>query len=503
MEKFCDKYDSQIQGVLSTYDRVVIQGTLPGLCHARGMTSVLKAEGIRVFDYPGYALGLRDQVRQNAEAIAKANNLGIEHVNKKGIRKEALVQKVLEKRGTAPGLVHILSAMEACPAYRPWHDKKTHETYLKPNTGKCLHYYFYLIDEKLGLTYVRVPTWCPFRLQIYFNGHNWLAGVLKQRGIDFEQLDNSLINVSDYLRAQEEADQFDVKTIHQRLDLFAETYCPVFKQFGVFYHWSAMQVEYATDVVFKRQRDLEPIYENLTRTAIHTVKPKEIATFLGKKLNGNFLGEMGNRFHTRIEGTCIKHHMDKVSIKMYDKHHLVLRIETTVNDLSFFKHYREVEHRDGSKEMKWANMKKGIYSLNSLWKMLRPANSRYLDFLATLDDPSIGIRKLEKLTSKASKNGRSFKGFHFLAKEDHEILQVLLSGEFNISGFRSSALRKKMPRKSPSQISRILERLRVHGLIKKVGKTYKYYLTKFGREVIAMALKLKEMVVIPQLARAA
>ena len=49
-------------------------------------------------------------------------------------------------------------------------------------------------------------------------------------------------------------------------------------------------------------------------------------------------------------------------------------------------------------------------------------------------------------------------------------------------------------------ISRILKRLHVHGLIKKVGTTYKYYLTRFGREVIAMALKLKEMVVIPQFA---
>ena len=30
--------------------------------------------------------------------------------------------------------------------------------------GKCLHYYFYFIDPQLGLCYLRVPTWCPFRL---------------------------------------------------------------------------------------------------------------------------------------------------------------------------------------------------------------------------------------------------------------------------------------------------------------------------------------------------
>ena len=38
------------------------------------------------------------------------------------------------------------------------------------------------------------------------------------------------------------------------------------------------------------------------------------------------------------------------------------------------------------------------------------------------------------------------------------------------------------------------------GLVKKVGHTYKYYVTAFGKDVIATALKLRELVVIPQLA---
>jgi hypothetical protein len=67
-----------------------------------------------------------------------------------------------------------------------------------------------------------------------------------------------------------------------------------------------------------------------------------IATFLGRKLNGNYQDEMGNRFNTRIDGTRIGHTMGPVSIKMYDKFRLILRIETTVVNVSFFRHYREV-----------------------------------------------------------------------------------------------------------------------------------------------------------------
>ena len=75
------------------------------------------------------------------------------------IRKEDVIAKVLATRGDHPGLVHVISAMEACPTYKPWHSKETHRTFLRPATGKCLHYYFYFIDAELGLIYLRVPTW--------------------------------------------------------------------------------------------------------------------------------------------------------------------------------------------------------------------------------------------------------------------------------------------------------------------------------------------------------
>ena len=40
--------------------------------------------------------------------------------------------------------------------YKPWHNKQTGKTYLLPDDGKCLHYYFYFVDQELGLCYVRV-----------------------------------------------------------------------------------------------------------------------------------------------------------------------------------------------------------------------------------------------------------------------------------------------------------------------------------------------------------
>jgi hypothetical protein len=497
---FMQRHADKISTTLSCFDRIVIQGTLPGICYADGMTNYLYAHEIRIFDYARFAEPLRDQIRDNAERLAKQHGMTITFVRNSRLRKEALVEDVLHSRGRHPGLVCILSAMEGCPTYKPWHDKQTHRTFLKSAQGQCLHYYFYFIDEKLGLCYVRVPTWCPFRLQVYFNGHNVLASQLQRAQIPFELRDNAFISVADPERAQPLADSLDVRKLHRLLDGFAQRFCPVIKTLGQSYHWSLMQVEYATDIVFKRQQDFAPLYEHLSRTAIHAVKPQHVATFLGRKLHGNFRDELGNDFSTRIEGTRIRHHMGPVAIKMYDKFSLVLRVETTANQVSFFQHHRKVEHRDGTSSYKLAPLKKSIYSLHDLRKLLHAANLRYLQLLADLDDPTVGSQALNKIATPVKHNGRSYRGFNFFCAQDEQLFVSLLRGEHTISGLRNKDIRRAIPHLSTGQISRHLKRLRTHGLIKRIGRTYKYYLTKLGQRVATLGLKLKHLYILPRLA---
>ena len=140
--------------------------------------------------------------------------------------------------------------METCTTFKPLHDKRTGRTFLKPDQSKCLHYYFYFIDEFLGLCYVRVPTWCPFRLQIYLNGHNILANELKQNDIAFTMIDNIFDSIADANKAQELSDNLSIEKIQRKLDEFAWRFCPVYKDYHLHYHWSIMQSEYATDIVF-------------------------------------------------------------------------------------------------------------------------------------------------------------------------------------------------------------------------------------------------------------
>ena len=102
-----------------------------------------------------------------------------------------------------------------------------------------------------------------------------------------------------------------------------------------------MQCEYACGTVFGVPR-IWALYESITRPSMRSRRSRSPNSCRTRSLAVQRRGRRA--FTTRIEGTCIKHHMGRVAgIKMYDKLGRVLRVETTVNDVSFFKHHRKVD----------------------------------------------------------------------------------------------------------------------------------------------------------------
>ena len=110
---------------------------------------------------------------------------------------------------------------------------------------------FLLSGRHIRAGLLRVPTWAPFRLQFYCNGHSWLARKLSARGIGYTMADNAFVHIDDWALAQALADTLSPDQLHRTLDRYARLYCPVSDVFGQSYHWSLMQVEYATDLAFR------------------------------------------------------------------------------------------------------------------------------------------------------------------------------------------------------------------------------------------------------------
>ena len=496
------KYQSEIRGIIGCFDRVIIGGTLGQLGYAAGMTSFFNANKWKIFDFANIFKPVTDKIIDNIKQMAESEGVEIEYVRKVGaFRKEDKVAKIIESRGGHIGLVHIFSQLELCNTYDPWHDKQTHKTYFKPAQTKRLVYYIYFSDKTLGLCYIKVPTVAPFGLTFYFNGHNLLENKLKAENIGYTKKDNAFLSIEDFDFAQKLSDETDAKKLHKILDGCANRWCPLPGDWNIVYQWSLREVEYSLDIVFKDAQTLKPIYDNIITTAMHTITPENIANFLGKRFSLQFEGESGSRYNKRILGTRIKHQLGDTSVKIYDKFGSVLRIEVTSNNVSEMRVFRPVQKRDGTTVSKIASVKKSIYSLFDLTPLFKRACYRYLETISSFDDPTDGLKKLDKAVEPVVENDRKYNGFNFFSKADKEILLAIANPKFTIDGMRNKHLRNLLPDKTSSQISRLLKRLRVHDLIEKVRGTLKYRLTMLGKQIITAGFKFINMSLVPELAR--
>ena len=109
-----ERYHDRIAGVLTCYDRRVITGTLPGACHAAGMTGFLNVKGIRIFDYPRFAEPLRERVRANAEALAASAGITIQCI----LPRRTFARKPRLPRSSRHGAITLAWCMSS-PSWRP------------------------------------------------------------------------------------------------------------------------------------------------------------------------------------------------------------------------------------------------------------------------------------------------------------------------------------------------------------------------------------------------
>ena len=118
VELLTERYKDQIAGVLSCYDRIIIQGTVPGWSYAGGMTDYFYKHQIRIFDYAKWAEPLREKLRTNTARIAAENGIEIEFVrSRKSFRKEDRIKEILNKRGDQPGnVLSTLAPVVSIPA---------------------------------------------------------------------------------------------------------------------------------------------------------------------------------------------------------------------------------------------------------------------------------------------------------------------------------------------------------------------------------------------------
>src|SRR6266853_4601978 len=147
-----------------------------------------------------------------------------------------------------------------------------------------------------------------------------------------------------------------------------------------------------------------------------------------------------------------------------------------------------------------AGLKKTIYSLIDLREILLGCNRRYLEFISAIDDTSSGQRDLARLCEPQREDDRTIKELNFFERTEQALLRALQRPEFNIHGVRRADLKPFVSDLSDPRLSRQLHRLCSLGLIKRVTRSYRYYLTRLGRAAIAAACSLTQFQIIPAIA---
>ena len=200
LSRFAAKFTSLIVAVLSCFDRVIFKGHLPisnGPALEGFVDHVLK---IRRCDFMAFAQRQSETLVDHARRAAE--EAGVEYRFLQGShRKDQLVDEILRRRpDLVEGLVCVFCCMECCPSFRLVYGQGRPRLVAARRQQRVLYSYF--LDPQLGLIYVRLTTWFPFTIQVYVNGHSWLAREMLARRLGFDLQDNAFTALDEPQAAQ-------------------------------------------------------------------------------------------------------------------------------------------------------------------------------------------------------------------------------------------------------------------------------------------------------------
>jgi len=492
------------------------------MSYVEGMNLFLVSRKILLKDFGDFARRTSERVKDGSLESARRERRPIVYLESPRVRKDEFARLIADRDGIQEGLICVLKAVEPMRRFdiRKNRDKKQLE--LVRRSGKCEHFYHYLLHPVFGFMHIRLQTWLPFEVQIWINGREWLSRTLDHKRVDYQRRDNCFPWIADVKRAQRLMDQQLSVNWPIELDRLRKQVHPLHEHVTapspVDYFWTVFQSEWATDVMFRDRRSLCDLYDRLVHQGITRFHCRDVLRFLGKKLPANgalhhrFAGEVTSDLKQRPEGIRLKHSAEGNLVKIYDKQATVLRVETTINAPDRFKAYRTAElqrrrglaraalpgYRPARPGLAWRQMRKGIADLKRRTEVSQAVNDRYLEALASIEDSTALGELTRDLCRPTSWKGRRVRALHPWSPDDLELLRAVAQGDFVLAGFRNADLRRVLYGNDPSPpalrrrrcaaVTRKIRLLRAHGLVAKRPKSHRYMLSDKGQRAASALL---------------
>ncbi len=388
-------FGDQISFAYGCLDRVVIRGYYPALQREATIVHLLRdIAGASVVDSGApasrtarYRQWLDDYVRDyHIERVAA----------EKGVRKEDFVQPYYRKLGGQEGVACILTSMEQGTTFVSYEPrfKTQDERYriIKRCRKRFQHLYFYVNDPVMGAMSLRLGTYLPFALQVYLNGHSFVAQRLTSQGIGFGKHDNAILAIDDATELQAAADALTPDIIRQRCNYWAQRLTPRFSLAELQavgserYAFSVAQVEYAYASIFKRQLPLQNLVRRMAELGALLGGADRTVTTFGRRINRRYNGKLQTVLEAADQGNpVLRSYYQSSYAKLYEKpdhaqRTVALRAEICIND---------PYHLD---------VKRGLENLPTLVDKMAGAAQRYLDLHANLLDSTVDAGQIAELT---------------------------------------------------------------------------------------------------------
>lgn len=131
MQQFIARFENQIQGTLSGFDRVVFRGSLRRLTHPQGMKMYLIQNGLLCKQYQDHVKRVSQELKEASLEPFRRQGLAVPHVYDPKADKDGIARAVASERGMREGNVCALTAMELSPTFQ--HEKTAMAVRWRPN----------------------------------------------------------------------------------------------------------------------------------------------------------------------------------------------------------------------------------------------------------------------------------------------------------------------------------------------------------------------------------
>jgi len=479
-----DVLSGHVSFELESIDRMYCNLYVPQLQRAEGIVGFIRGHLGQPIASTAVIAPMSRDFTGRLRSFAEAG--GIPRIDfAKGQRKDDVMHEHLaafEAAGRTEGVLFIGRAQEKNTVFRT-EKRRTADGRSYPwivrTTSVVNQFYVHCVDEDFGAFFIKFSSYFPYGAKLLINGHHYAQAQAARAGIAFEALDNGFAAVSDVAAVQAICDSLTEDKIEalarKWLAILPNPYSPGDQAAGYRYDISILQAEFSLTQVLDRPVAGRIFFDQVVRDNLDIGRPDQVGLIFGRRIQRGRKRPTPGRFRTRVitEGVTPSLHVDykNSKIKQYHKLGKAIRTETTINDTRDF------------------GIGKRLTNLPALRQIGFTANRRLLGAQKISHDPITGADALAQVTDPViTPAGTRVAGLRLTDPRSLALLAVLCVFRLLPNGFTNADLRRhlapllgKDPRLMTSgQMTYDLRRLRLHGLIERIPRTFRYQVTDTG-----------------------